>query len=89
MPLVGVAFLIALVLISRRSSAPARTFLYMIGTVVAFLSVALLLTLLIPSRAGALGSLAAVLGQITGVLVGIGHVKSLSPRIPQMPRKSG
>jgi ABC-type tungstate transport system substrate-binding protein len=88
MPLVGVAFLIAVVLISRRSSAPARTFLYMIGTVVAFLVVALLLALLIPSRAGALGSLAAIFGQITGVLVGIAHIKSLPPRIPQMPRKS-
>ena len=89
MPLVGAAYLIALVLISRRSSAPARTFLRMVGTVVAFLAVALMLALLIPSRAGGIGSLSAILGQITSVAIGIAHLKSLPPRISQMPRKSG
>lgn len=89
MPILGAAYLIALVLVPRRSSAPLGTFLRMAGTIAAFLAVALVLALLIPSRAGALGSFAAIFGEIASVVVGISHVKSLPPRIPHMPRKSG
>ena len=90
MPLLGAVYLIALVLIVRRSSAPLSTFLRMIGTIAVFIAVALLLALLIPNRVGALGTSAAIFGQIMSIVVGIAHLRSLPNRSPQMPRnKSG